>query len=141
MPGLQHRRCGRFLATHRQNQPQLQRGDRHGRIKFMVPVRAIVHGGALHEPAFEPGISMSTGWSKSPPGFGLRQSSGALAVRRSRTEMARVEPLVAPPVGKRQRAAAVQNAGAATASPCQFIVPMRNRMVMRASHELAFPSW
>ena len=69
--------------------------------------------------------------------LGVRQSSGALAGRRARRQGTGVQQVVAQRVGKRQRAAAVQDASATMASSLRFMVPMRVQTFLgvRALHE------
>src|SRR6266508_5194162 len=63
--------------------------------------------------------------TKEPPGFGLRQSSGAF-----RSGLG---------VQKRQRTAAVQDAIASAHAPPRFMVPMRGQKTVGDAHEPADP--
>src|SRR5207249_9937492 len=78
---------------------------------FMVPMHARKRKEAFHEPAAV------------PPGFGVRQSSGAFRF--------------GPRAQKRQRTAAVQDASAPAAASSRFMVPMHAQKRKEALHEPA----
>src|SRR5207247_2656078 len=80
-------------------------------FRFMVPMHAQKRKAAFHEPAAV------------PPGFGVRQSSGAFGS--------------GPRAQKRQRTAAVQDASAPAAASSRFIVPMHAQERKEAFHEPA----
>src|SRR5213078_115584 len=78
-------------------------------LRFMVPMHAQKRKDAFHEPAAV------------PPGFGVRQSSGAFSS--------------GPRAQKRQRTASVQDASAPAAASSRFKVPMHVQERKEALHE------
>src|SRR5437762_12083465 len=78
-------------------------------FRFMVPMHAQERMEALHEPL------------DLPPGFGLRQPSGAFKT--------------GPRAQKRQRTAAVQDASASAAASSQFVDPMLLQRRKETLHE------